>query len=138
MGFDFVEVGTEARPCVEHEGEQFVLTFEVAAESDRGARFSPPLDEDELAFYDAVAERLHEVYDDRFLSGLIQDVVRAVKRNLRVDWTEPHRMDVKAAIRAAVKRVLRTRGVRAEDFDYVVDKLMEQAEVLYRDWPLAA
>jgi type I restriction enzyme, R subunit len=32
------------------------LAREVAAEADRGAGFAPPLDEDELAFYDAVAQ----------------------------------------------------------------------------------
>src|SRR5439155_5729807 len=46
---------------------------------------------EELAFYDAVAENLSSIYDQTFLAGLIHDVVQAVKRNLKVDWTEPHR-----------------------------------------------
>jgi type I restriction enzyme R subunit len=32
------------------------LAKEVAAEANRGKSFAPPLDEDELAFYDAVAQ----------------------------------------------------------------------------------
>ncbi|MCH8966784.1 MAG: type I restriction endonuclease subunit R, partial [Planctomycetes bacterium] len=96
------------------------------------------LGEDELAFYDAVAANLGELYDEKGLSGLIHDVVQTVKRNLRVDWTEPHREDVKASVRAAVKRVLRARGVGAEHFDAIVGQIMEQAEAMYADWPLAA
>jgi type I restriction enzyme R subunit len=96
------------------------------------------LGEDELAFYDAVAENLVGIYDEKLLSGLIHDVVQTVKRNLKVDWTEPHREDVKAGVRAAVKRVLRANGVGAEHFDAVVGRIMEQAEALYADWPVAA
>jgi restriction endonuclease HindI-like protein len=40
--------------------------------------------------------------------------VKSVKKNLKVDWTKPHREDVKAAVRAAVKVVLRKRGVTKE------------------------
>ena len=54
-----------------------------------------------------------------------------IKKNLKVDWTEPHREDVKAAVRAAVKRVLRRRGVKEEDFEPFLARIMEQAEALY-------
>lgn len=96
------------------------------------------LADDELAFYDAVAENYNELYDIDFLRELIHDVVQSIKRNLKVDWTEPHREDVKAAVRAAVKRVLRNRGVKAEDLDPFVAAIMSQAKALYADWPLAA
>ncbi len=36
------------------------------------------------------------------------------------------------------ERVLRKRNVRTEDFDQLVERIMEQAEALYADWPLAA
>ena len=59
-----------------------------------------------------------------------------VKRNLKVDWTEPHRTDVKAAVQAAVKRVLRRRKVRDEDFDPFLAYILTQAQALYADWPV--
>ena len=96
------------------------------------------LAEDELAFYDAVAINYENVYGVDFLKGLIHDVVQSIKRNLKVDWTEPHREDVKAAVRAAVRRVLTKQGVKAEDFDRLMPVLMAQAEALYADWPIAA
>ena len=36
--------------------ELIAMAKEVAAEGDRGKRFTPPLSQDELAFYDAVAD----------------------------------------------------------------------------------
>jgi len=93
---------------------------------------------EELAFYDAVATNAVAVYGERFLCDLIHDVVKVIKSNLKVDWTEPHREDVKASIRAAVRRVLTNRKVKAEDFDAMLAKVMEQAEQLFGDWPKVA
>src|SRR6056297_249336 len=96
------------------------------------------LSEEELAFYDAVAENYKDIYGNEFLCTLIHDVVQSIKRNLKVDWTKPHREDVKAGIRAAVKRVLRTKGIKPDDFDQFVSYIMDQAEALWADWPMAA
>lgn len=62
--------------------------------------------------------------------------MQTVKRNLKVDWTLPHREDVKAAVWAAVRRVLRRRNIRAEDFEPFLGSIPVQAEALYVDWPL--
>ncbi|MDI1445954.1 type I restriction endonuclease subunit R [Polyangium sp. 6x1] len=96
------------------------------------------LAEDELAFYDAVSDNYETVYDQPFLRDLVHDVVQTIKKNLKVDWTESHRDDVRAAIQAAVKRVLRRKNVKSEDFEPFIDKFMAQAEALYAEWPLAA
>jgi len=109
---------------------------DMDSEGQRAAALN--LEPEELAFYDAVAANAATVYDQTFLRDLIHDVVQAIKRNLKVDWTQPHREDVKAEIRAAVKRVLRNRNVRAEDFDQFVDRVMTQAVALFADWPIAA
>ena len=73
----------------------------------------------------------------RVLRDLIHEVVQTIKRNLKVDWTEPHREDVKAAVRAAVKRILRAKGVQLDDFEQFVAHIMSQAEALFADWPAA-
>jgi type I restriction enzyme R subunit len=96
------------------------------------------LEEEELAFYDAIAEAVGDVYDHPFLRGLVHDVVQTIKQNLKVDWTEPHREDVRAGVRLAVKRVLARRGIQAEDFDKVVLFVMKQAEEVWRDWGAVA
>ncbi len=96
------------------------------------------LEEEELAFYDAVAKNVEGVYDHALLAPLIHDVVQTIKRNLKVEWTEGHREDVRAGVRGAVKRVLIRKGVKREDFGKIVPFVMEQAEAAYRDWPLVA
>jgi len=108
----------------------------MEAESERAEKLH--LAPEELAFYDAIAANTQHVYDHQFLRDLVHDVVQTIRRSLKVDWTEPHREDVKAEIRSAVKRVLRKRQVRAEDFDAFVNNIMVQAEALYADWPRAA
>jgi type I restriction enzyme R subunit len=96
------------------------------------------LGEDELAFYDAVSENYETVYEQPFLRDLVHEVVQTIKSNLKIDWTEPHRDDVRAAIRTAVRRILRRRNVKADDFEPFMEKFMAQAEALYAEWPLAA
>lgn len=96
------------------------------------------LSDEELAFYDAVEVHCKNVYGEPFLRDLVHDVVATIKGNLKVDWTEPHRENVKAAVRAAVRRVLRKREVKTEDFEPLLAEVMKQAEALYAEWPLAA
>ena len=110
---------------------------EELAESDVRAE-SLGLSEEELAFYDAIYSTYPDIYDDAFLRDLIHDIVASIRRNLKVDWTEPHREDIKAAVRAAVRRVLRQRNVKREDWDTLIVLVMSQAEALYKDWTRAA
>jgi type I restriction enzyme R subunit len=96
------------------------------------------LEADELAFYDAVAAQGEAIYGVDFLRDLVHDVVQTIKRTVKVDWTKPHRDDVKAAVRAAVRRVLRTRDVKVEDLEPLMTAVMVQADALYSDWPQVA
>jgi type I restriction enzyme, R subunit len=109
---------------------------ELDAEAQRAADLQ--LAPEELAFYDAVAVSYATLYDQAFLCDLIREVVATVKQNLKVDWTEPHRDDVKAAVRSAVRRTLRRRGVRIDDLDPFVERVLIQAEALFADWPIAS
>ena len=94
------------------------------------------LTEDELAFLDAI-EGLSEgdLYDKPFLCDLVREIVQAVQNNLQVDWTKPHREAVKASVVSAVKMVLRRRGIEKKHFQFILNRVMEQAEALYADWP---
>ncbi len=96
------------------------------------------LSETELAFYDAVAATHGSVYDQPLLCGIIREVVAALKRNLKVDWTDASRPQVQAEIRSAVRSTLRKREVKTEDLDGMTERIITQAAALFRDWPLAA
>jgi type I restriction enzyme, R subunit len=116
------------------------VMIEIRKDMDNEAARSKALNlsPEEIAFYDAVAANIATLFDEKTLCDLIRDVVQAVKKNLKVDWTKPHREDVKAGVRAAVKTVLRRRGVKKEFLDALTDKVIVQAEALFKEWPLAA
>ncbi|WP_084507695.1 type I restriction enzyme endonuclease domain-containing protein [Arthrobacter sp. TB 26] len=80
----------------------------------RGSNFSPPLNTDELAFFDAVAWKESAVQVQR--EGVLANNPRAGLRhglNIRTDWTV--RDDVRAKLRSSVQRLL-------VKFDYPPDK----------------
>jgi type I restriction enzyme R subunit len=116
--------------------EMLRMKQEMDASDTRAREFG--LAEEEIAFYDAIADNAERVYDETFLCDLVHDVVQTIKRNLKADWTEPHRDEVRAEIRAAVKRVLRRRGVREGDFEPFIERFIQQAEAQYAEWPLVA
>jgi type I restriction enzyme R subunit len=86
--------------------ELIELAQEVAAEGDRGARFTPPLNPDELAFYDAVAanESAVRLQGDDILAQIARDLVAVMQRDAKLDWTV--RDDVRAKLRSSIKRLL--------------------------------
>ena len=106
---------------------------DMARESERTKTLN--LSAEELAFYDAVSENVATLNDEKFLCDLVQ----AVKKNLKVDWTKPHREDVKAGVRAAVKTVLRRRGVTSSELlETLTQKIIVQAVEMFMEWSLAA
>jgi len=82
------------------------LAKEVASEASRGARFSPPLSQDELAFYDAVAqnESAITIQGEDVLAEIARELVSVMRRDVRTDWTV--RDDVRAKLRSSIKRLL--------------------------------
>lgn len=93
------------------------------------------LSNEEIAFLDAIDGVREDVYDMDFLCDLVREIVDVVKSNVEVDWTKPHRENVRAGVRSAVKRVLRRNEVDGDDMQAVQEEIMEQAESLYGDWP---
>jgi type I restriction enzyme R subunit len=79
---------------------------EVAAERNRGARFTPPLSSDELAFYDAVSanESAVQLQGEDVLAQIARDLVGIMQRDVKTDWTV--RDDVRAKLRSSIKRLL--------------------------------
>jgi hypothetical protein len=55
-----------------------------------------------------------------------------------VDWTNQHRDSVKAGVQSVVKMVLRRKGVKADQFDFILNRMMEPAAALHSEWPMVA
>ena len=106
------------------------LANEVTAEANRGNRFDPPLSHDEMAFYDAVAQNdaALEQWGDEKLAAIARDLVTTMRSKVRVDWSK--REDVRAALRAEVKRLLRQYGYPPDRQEDAVLLVLEQLESL--------
>jgi len=104
------------------------LAKEVAAEANRGKSFAPPLDEDELAFYDAVAQNESAVLEqgDGILAQIARDLVAVMRRDVRTDWTV--RDDVRAKLRSSIKRLLVKHGYPPDKQPGAIKLVMEQME----------
>ena len=61
-----------------------------------------------------------------------------LKKKLDVDWTSPHRQDVYAKVKLAVKMVLMKEKVTGQQLQFLTNKFMEQAEEQYKGWPIDA
>ena len=86
--------------------ELIEMAREVAAEAERGKHFTPPLSEDELAFYDAVStnESAVELQGEAVLAQIARELVAVMQRDVKTDWTV--RDDVRAKLRSSIKRLL--------------------------------
>ena len=95
------------------------------------------LTEDEIAFYDAleVNDSAVQVLGDETLRTIAQELVRAVRNNVTIDWTL--RENVRAKMRVMVKRILRRYGYPPDKQEKATLTVLEQAEVLCRDWAVA-
>ena len=92
------------------------------------------LTEDEIAFYDAlgVNDSAVKVLGDETLRIIAQELLRAVRNNVTIDWTV--RENVRAQMRVMTKRILRRYGYPPDKQARATELVLEQAEVLCRDW----
>ncbi len=95
------------------------------------------LSEDELAFYDALEtnDSAVAVLGDETLRGIARELVEAVRNNVTIDWTL--RENVRAQLRVIVKRILRKHGYPPDKQEKATQTVLEQAEVLSREWAIA-
>ena len=95
------------------------------------------LNEDELAFYDALEtnDSAVKVLGDDTLKAIAQDLVETVRRNTTIDWTL--RESVRAGMRNAVRRILRKHGYPPDKEEKATKTVIEQAELLAEEWARA-
>ena len=99
---------------------------------DRGEALG--LSDEELAFYDAleVNDSAIKVLGDQTLQAIAVELVETVRRNVSIDWTIKE--SARANIRRMVKRILRRHGYPRTKQEKAAETVLEQAEVLCKDW----
>ena len=87
-----------------------------------------------MAFYDAleVNDSAVAVLGDETLRQIAQELVKVVRNSITIDWTV--RENVRAKMRVIIKRILRKYGYPPDKQEKATLTVLEQAEVLCRDW----
>ena len=112
--------------------ELIKLAKEMREASCRGEKLK--LTEEELAFYDALEtnDSAVKVLGDDTLRSIARELVEIVRRNTSIDWTV--RESIRAKLRTLVKRILRKHGYPPDKQEKATQTVLEQAELLSKDW----
>jgi type I restriction enzyme R subunit len=125
---------TNAISTVEVLQELIDLAKEVREARKRGE--DEGLSQDEVAFYDALAENASavELMGNDSLKVIAHELLVGLKGNVTVDWS--HRESARARMRVLVKRILRKHGYPPDLQDSAVQTVLRQAEALSARWVL--
>jgi type I restriction enzyme R subunit len=112
--------------------ELIALAKDVREANARGEALR--LTEEELAFYDALEtnDSAVKVLGDETLRTIAQELVKAVRSNVTIDWTL--RENVRAQLRVLVKRILRRYGYPPDKQEKATETVLEQAALLSAEW----
>jgi type I restriction enzyme R subunit len=112
--------------------ELIQLAKDIRAARTRGEESG--LSDEEIAFYDALAENdsAREAMGEPALRIIAHELVKVIKGNLSIDWM--HRDSARANIRRHVKRLLRKYGYPPDLQDAAVQNVLQQAEALTAEW----
>lgn len=92
------------------------------------------LSDDEIAFYDALAENSSAVslLGNDELKLIAHELLVSLRKNVSVDWA--HRESARARLRVLVKRILKEHGYPPDFQDTAVQTVLQQAEALSSMW----
>lgn len=112
--------------------ELIQLAKDIRAARQRGEESG--LTDEEIAFYDALAENESAVQmmgDDK-LKLIAHELLMSLRENVSVDWAR--RDSARARMRVLVKRILRKYGYPPDLQDTAVQTVLQQAEALSSGW----
>ncbi|WP_343350775.1 type I restriction endonuclease subunit R [Pseudomonas sediminis] len=112
--------------------ELIEMAKKFAAASKRGDQLG--LNDDELAFYDALANNEASVRElgDEILAKIAHELTDSLRQNVTVDWS--NRDSVRAKLRLLVKRILRKYKYPPDQQEEAAQLVLAQAETLCEAW----
>jgi len=115
--------------------ELIALAKDLREANQRGEKLG--LTDDEVAFYDALEanDSAVAVLGDETLRLIAQELVKAVRNSITIDWTV--RENVRAQMRVIIKRILHKYGYPPDKRAHATELVLEQAEVLCKEWTLS-
>ena len=108
------------------------IARKMREDQDRGKKMA--LSDDEVAFYDALAdnESAVQVLGDETLRTIARELVQTVRNNVTIDWTQ--RESVQAKLRLMVKKILKKYGYPPDKREKATLTVLEQAKLLGYKW----
>lgn len=110
--------------------ERLIELAQEIKRADKEAKESG-LSEEELAFYDAIANK-KMVKQDEKIKELVKELVKMIRRDLTIDWTNSE--IIKARIRDNVRFLLLRNDFNPEETEKMTDLIYQQALYLYKDF----
>jgi type I restriction enzyme R subunit len=112
--------------------ELIEMAKKFAAASKRGDALG--LNDDELAFYDALANNEASVRElgDEILAKIAHELTASLRANVSVDWSS--RESVRAKLRILVRRILRKYKYPPDQAEEAAQLILNQAETLCEAW----
>jgi len=125
----YTNKSVEAAEVIE---ELIELARKVREEKNRGKQQN--MTDDELAFYDAlgVNDSAVQVLGNETLRKIALELTQMIRNSVTIDWTQ--RESVQAEIRLKVKKILRKYGYPPDKQEKATQTVLEQAEMIARDW----
>lgn len=112
--------------------ELVAMAKDFQAAANEGDRLG--LSQEEVAFYDALAENEASVRElgDEVLKKIAVELTEKLRRNTTVDWAV--RDTVRARLRIMVKQILRRYKYPPDRQEAAIDLVLQQAETLSESW----
>jgi len=113
------------------------IKTELQARPDLSRGKQQNMTDDELAFYDAlgVNDSAVAVLGNETLRKIALELTQMIRNSVTIDWTQ--RESVQAEIRVKVKKILRKYGYPPDKQEKATQTVIEQAEMIARDWVAA-
>jgi type I restriction enzyme R subunit len=112
------------------------LAKKIRDDKNRGKQLN--LSEEELAFYDALADNdsAVQVLGDETLRKMATELSKTIKNNVSIDWTL--RENIQAKLRVSIKRLLRKYGYPPDKQKVATELVLKQAKLTCGDLTDAA
>ena len=112
------------------------LAKKIRDDKNRGEQLN--LTEEELAFYDALADNdsAVQVLGDETLRTMATELSKTIKNNISIDWTL--RENIQAKLRVSIKRLLRKYGYPPDKQKVATELVLKQAKLTCGDLTDAA
>lgn len=112
--------------------ELLELAKKIRDEKDKGKDLG--LSEEEVAFYDALANNESAVRElgDKTLKAMAKELVEMLRKNTTIDWTLKE--SIQAKLRVYIKKLLKKYNYPPDKQEGATTIVLEQAELLAKDW----